>query len=140
VVVDANTVDITVGTDPTLNEFQPPNLLLTDLGYFDCLTLTGEPRGCGCGDYLVIITERYSTAPVAFGNVVISDVDIVAGTATLTGVGLGAAWAAIDEWVLVYEFWDSALEPCQRKWLYHADEDQNLVDGFGVSTIGRSWT
>jgi hypothetical protein len=42
--------------------------------------------------------------------------------------------------VLVYEAWDAALEPCQRRWLHFADGAGLLEDGAAVMTPGRRWT
>lgn len=130
-------------TDPANNVFGCEYWPLTDLAYFDCYRIIGGAVtldiGCTCDPYRVMLIERYTDTPAVHRDLQITNIDLAAGTFDLVGAGLDAAFVA-GEYVLLYEAWDNAdLQPCQRRWLYHADEDKLLIDSAAVETKGKGW-
>lgn len=131
-------------TDPANNVFGFPYWPLTDLAYFDCYRMVGGvvslDTTCACADYSVMLIERYTDTPAVYRGLRIRDINLAAGTFTLYGAGFDAAYVPAEH-VLLFEAWDDAnLQPCQRRWLYHADEDKRLIDSAAVETIGKGWT
>jgi hypothetical protein len=131
-------------TDPANNVFGWPYWPLTDLAYFDCYRIIGGVPvldvSCSCDPYRVMLIERYTDTPAVHRDLQIANIDLAAGTFDLVGAGLDAAFVP-GEYVLLFEGWGNAnLQPCQRHWLYHADEDKLLIDSAAVETAGKGWT
>lgn len=128
--------------DPANNVFGNPYWVFTDLAYFDCYRQVGagvELASCGCADYAVIVIERWTDTPTVWRDVRIQDIDLAAGTFTLAAPGIHAI-ANVDH-IVIFEAWTAAdLQPCQRRWLYQADNDKLLGAGAAVEVAGKVWT
>jgi hypothetical protein len=127
----------------------------TDLSFFDCLIRnpaydgSTDPyiprRDCNCGDYAVRVHKKNESSLSRGCQAVISDVDVVYGTATLTIQS--SDWESEfdlehDDLYVEYDWSsDSNTQPCQRNnWLYRANSDGEVEDDVGNTTPASRWS
>jgi hypothetical protein len=141
----------TIGTDEV--EITPDEHEYTDsddrkdLSFFDCIGWNKSTRSyanldCSCGDYRVLCIEKGTNSPTVI-TATISDVDMTAGTATLTNDAdtIDNLWDTTKDWLIIYAPSDDAnTTSCQKRWTYQADPRDRLVaDGASNFVRARRW-
>lgn len=110
----------------------------------DCLSWsasapTPTARGCTCGAYSVSLIEENSVTPWFAQNLRVSLTGTPATAIVLTGAaGTFDDAPSTGTLVVRYSDWDHAdLQPCQRYWVFYADDDGLLIDSSGAVTQAR---
>ncbi|MCP4540151.1 MAG: hypothetical protein GY832_23685 [Chloroflexi bacterium] len=141
--ITSSTVDDNdnVTADTTAAQEYQANSGRTDLSYFANVSYnasTDEYVVEDSTDYRVTVFSDEEN-PTVYEDVVISNLNLTAGSAKLTKTGMGITWDDGVDHIVIYGDWDNAnLHSAQRNWLYHAQYD-GLLDTGSVEIPGRRW-
>ena len=101
-----------------------------DIYHFGCYDLrewhspiNRSPCANGCGEYAVLAWEvgTYNWTPLSFT----ADIDTATDPHTLVLTGSTASIDPTKDYVITYGSYD-ACEPCQLKWIFHADDNNQI--------------
>ncbi len=122
----------------------------TDLSYFADYSFNPAVGGDlvteSTDTFYVNVYERSDSTDVTagkdglfFSEVAVSNVDVSAGTCTLSKTGIGSTWDDSATYVMVYAYWDGGnLADAQRRWIYLA-QNNGLLDDGSSTMVGRPW-
>lgn len=134
------------------NAFSDVSWGRSDLSYFDCVVhnpsvhaaYTYVARGCSCDRYKVIAYEEGSDCTdIQRLEFEIDSFDFAAGansgTCTLHGAD-AVLWDESKTYIVVFGAWDdAALQPCQRYFVFSANELGELTDSAAAQIDGMKW-